>query len=187
MAPKGRTWQELTWNWAFSTGHLASDQKLAAAAEAAWPYAVLYAWTYLNDLNSAHDLMDYAIENTRGYYARHPDYPLEKFKWRMRSSLKRRAKQQASKRGFELQAASLLQLQEGLFSEPIAEQHVYAKELLEALSPFARTIANRRWLGYSWREIARALEMDHTVVRRAFFREVEKLLAELSRARRGSR
>lgn len=187
MRSKGRIWQELTWSWAFSTGDLASDQKLASAAQAAWPYAVLYAWTYLNDVDAAHDLMDYAIENTRGYYTRHPDYPFEKFKWRMKSSLKRRAKQQASNREHELQAGSLSELQDRVASEPIAEQYVYAKELLNALSPFAKTIANRRWLGYSWRDIARALEMDHTVIRRAFFREVEKLLGELSQAKGGSR
>jgi hypothetical protein len=40
-------------------------------------------------------------------------------------------------------------------------------------------------LGYSWREIADSLEMDHTVVRRAYFREVETLLNELSRSRGG--
>jgi hypothetical protein len=57
MPPKGRIWQELTWTWAFSTGHLASDQKLAAAAEAAWPYALLYAWTYLNDHDAAQHVL----------------------------------------------------------------------------------------------------------------------------------
>ena len=86
MPPKGRIWQELTWSWAFSTGHLASDQKLAAAAEAAWPYALLYAWTYLNDHDAAHDLMDHAIENTRDYAGRHADFPVEKLEWRMKST-----------------------------------------------------------------------------------------------------
>src|SRR5260370_38086934 len=89
MASKGRIWQELTWSWAFSTGHHASDQKLAAAAEAAWPYALLYAWTYLNDHDAAHDLMDHAIENTRNYAGRHADFSVEKLKWRMKSTLKR--------------------------------------------------------------------------------------------------
>ena len=46
--------------------------------------------------------------------------------------------------------------------------------------------ADRRWLGYSWREIAEdSLQMDLTVVRRAYFREVETLLNELSRSRGG--
>jgi DNA-directed RNA polymerase specialized sigma24 family protein len=103
----------------------------------------------------------------------------------MKSTLKRRAQQQAAKRRFEVQSGSLADLENVLVSQPEAEQQLYAKELLECFSPFARSIANRRWLGYSWREIADSLEMDHTVVRRAYFREVEALLNELSRSRGG--
>jgi hypothetical protein len=33
---------------------------------------------------------------------------------------------------------------------------------------------------YSWRQIAEQLEMDHTAVRRAYFREVESLPHDLS-------
>jgi DNA-directed RNA polymerase specialized sigma24 family protein len=62
-----------------------------------------------------------------------------------------------------------------------AEQKVYAKELFARLSPFAQSILKWRWLGYTWREIARHLEMDHTAVRRAYFREMEALLKSLSR------
>ena len=126
MPPKGRIWQELTWSWAFSTGHLASDQKLAAAAEAAWPYALLYAWTYLNDHDAAHDLMDHAIENTRDYAGRHADFPVEKLEWRMKSTLKRRAQQQAAKRRFEVQSGSLADFDNLLVCQPEAEQQVYA-------------------------------------------------------------
>ena len=39
MPPNGRSWQVLTWSWACTTGHPASDQVLEAAANAAWPYA----------------------------------------------------------------------------------------------------------------------------------------------------
>ena len=49
-------------------GHPASDQILDPAAKAAWPYALLCAWTYLNDRDSAHDLMDHAMRNARGYF-----------------------------------------------------------------------------------------------------------------------
>src|SRR5260370_1593931 len=180
MPPNGRIWQELTWSWAFSTGHLASDQNLAAAAEAAWPYALLYAWTYLNDHDACQDLMDHAIENTRDYAGRHADFPVEKLKWRMKSSLKRRAQQQAAKRRFEVQSGSLADLENVLVSQPEAEQQLYAKELLECLSPFARSIANRRWLGYSWREIADTLERDHTVVRPPYFNELTTFHDQLS-------
>ena len=105
----------------------------------------------------------------------------------MKSVLKRRAQQQVAKRRLEVQSGSLADLDDLLEPQPDAEQQVYARELLECLSPFARSIANRRWLGYSWREIADSLEMDHTVVRRAYFEEVETLLNELSRSRGGRR
>jgi hypothetical protein len=36
MQPHGRIWQELTWSWAYSTGHPTSDQRLEAAAKTAW-------------------------------------------------------------------------------------------------------------------------------------------------------
>jgi hypothetical protein len=35
MQPHGRIWQELTWSWAYSTGHPTSDQRLEAAAKTA--------------------------------------------------------------------------------------------------------------------------------------------------------
>jgi DNA-directed RNA polymerase specialized sigma24 family protein len=61
-----------------------------------------------------------------------------------------------------------------------AEQRVYANELFARLSPFAQSIMERRWLGYSWRKIAAHLDMDHTAVRRAYFRELEALRRALS-------
>jgi hypothetical protein len=63
MQPQGRIWQELTWSWAYSTGHPTSDQRLEAAAKAVWPYALFCAWTYLNDHAAAHDLLDHAVQN----------------------------------------------------------------------------------------------------------------------------
>ncbi len=71
MQPHGRIWQELTWSWAYSTGHPTSDQRLEAAAKTAWPYALLCAWTYLNDHAAAHDLMDHAVQNAFDYLGRH--------------------------------------------------------------------------------------------------------------------
>ena len=60
-----------------------------------------------------------------------------------------------------------------------AEQRIYASELLARLSPFAQSIVEWRWLGYSKRKIAEHLDMDHTAVRRAYSREVESLLSAL--------
>jgi DNA-directed RNA polymerase specialized sigma24 family protein len=62
------------------------------------------------------------------------------------------------------------------------EQKVYANELFARLSPFAQAIVEWRWLGYSWRKIAAHLDMDHTAVRRAYFRELEALCRALSQA-----
>jgi len=86
MQPHGRIWQELTWSWAYSTGHPTSDQRLEAAAKAAWPYALLCAWTYLNDHAAAHDLMDHAVQNTFDYLGRHTDCPDKKLAWRIKGA-----------------------------------------------------------------------------------------------------
>jgi hypothetical protein len=63
-----------------------------------------------------------------------------------------------------------------------AEQRVYVNELFAKLSPFAQSIVEWRWLGYSWRTIAEHLDMDHTAVRRAYLREMESLRYSLSQS-----
>lgn len=180
MPPKDRVTQELTWSWAFSTGDPAYDTLLEAAAQAAWPYAQLCAWTYLSDSDTAHDLMDHALQNAAGYLTRHPGRSVGKLTSRIKSVIRRWAKQLAAKKGRELSSGSVFDLDHFLASEPEAEQRVYANELLRRLSPFAQSIVKWRWIGYTWREIASHLEMDHTVVRRAYFREIESLLHNLS-------
>src|ERR1700691_1385886 len=142
MPPNGPSRQELTWSWVCSTGHPASDQALEAAAKAAWPYALLCAWTYLNDRDAAHDLMDHAVQNVSDYISRHPDAPSNKLTARMKSVLRRRAKQMAAVRHRELQYGSLLDLERINSGQPEAEQRVYANEMFARLSPFARSIVN---------------------------------------------
>jgi hypothetical protein len=180
MKPHSRIWQELTWSWASSTGNPASDQKLDAAANAAWPYAKLCAWTYLNDHAAAHDIMDHAVENASGYISRHANCPEEKLVLRFKSVIRRRARQQSAKWNREIQYGSLIDMEKLYIGQPEAEQRVYAIELFESLSPFAQSIVRWRALGLSWRKIAVHLEMDHTAVRRAYFREVESLLHDFS-------
>ena len=180
MPPKYSIGHGLTWSWAYTTGHPASDQRLDAAVKAAWSYTVFCAWTYFNDQDLAHDLMDSAVQKVAGYVARHPDSPPNKLTGRIKSAVRRRAKQLAGRRSHELACGSLLAFENVYASQPEAEQQVYATELLSRLSPFAQSIANGRWLGYSWREIARQFEMDHTAIRRAYFREMEALLRSLS-------
>jgi DNA-binding NarL/FixJ family response regulator len=153
---------------------------MEAAAIAAWPYAMFCAWTYLNDHAAAHDIMDHAVENVSGYISRHEDCSDKKLLSRTKSVIKRRARQEAAKRNREIQFGSLIDMEKLYIGQPEAEQRVYAIEIFERLSPFAQSIVRRRSLGYSWRKIAEDLEMDHTAVRRAYFREVETLLHDLS-------
>jgi hypothetical protein len=180
MTPKCSIGQGLTWSWAYSTGHPASDQRLDAAAKAAWSYAALCAWTYLNDRDSAHDLMDHAVQKVARYAAHRPDSPPNKLTGRIKSAIRRRAKQLAAARSRELSYGSLLALENLYIGQPEAEQRVFANELLACLSPFAQSIARWRTVGYSWREIASQFQMDHTAIRRAYFREIEALVKSLS-------
>ena len=126
--------------------------------------------------------MDHAVQNTFDYLVRHPGCSETKLLWRLKSVIKRRARQQLTRRRREIPSGSLLDL-EAMYAGPSdAEQRVYASELLARLSPFARSIAEWRQVGYSWRKIAQHLDMDHTTVRRAYFREVESLLNTFSQS-----
>ena len=99
---------------------------------------------------------------------------------RIKSVIKRRAQQQSAKRRLEIPHGSLIDMEKLYIGQPEAEQRVYGRELLERLSPVAQSIVKWRALGYSWRTIAEELEMDHTAVRRAYIREMELLLHDLS-------
>jgi hypothetical protein len=180
MESNGRIWQELTWSWASSTGNPALDQRLDAAAHAAWPYARFCAWTYFNDHPAAYDIMDHAVENASGYIARHPDFSDKKLLLRIKSVLRRRARQIAAKRSREILDGLFVDMEDLHVVQPEVEQRIYAYELLERLSPFAQSIVEWRSMDYSWREIGERAELDHTAVRRAYYREVESLLQDLS-------
>ena len=180
MQPQGSNWKEPTWNWASSTGSPASNEKLEAAAKAAWPYAIRCAWTYLYDHAAAYDLMDHAVENALRYLLRHAECSKMKLASRIKSVIKRRARQLSAKRRLEIPHWSLIDMEKLYIGQPEAEQRVYGRELLERLSPLAQSIVKWRALGYSWRKIAEDLEMDHTAVRRAYIREMESLLHDLS-------
>jgi len=126
--------------------------------------------------------MEHAVQNASRYLARHPDAPPEKLTSRIKSVIRRRARQLSARRSRELSFGSMHDMESLLAGELEAEKGVFAVELLSRMSPFARAIVNRRWNGYTWREIAGELEMDHTAVRRAYLRELEALLRELSRS-----
>ena len=182
MPPMEPHWEDLTWSWAWSTGHVASDQKLEPAAKAVWRYALLCAWTYLNDGDQAHDLMEHAVRNADDYLSRHPDSTEQKLTARIRSVIRRRAKQIAHRQRREVPSGSLLDLEHLLASGGEVEESAIAGELFSRLSPFAQSVLNRREFGYTWREIAAELDLDHTVVRRAYFRELQSFLRSLSRS-----
>ena len=121
------------------------------------------------------------------YPERHPDSPTKKLTWRLKSVIKRLAQQKAAKKAYEVPFASLIDLEHRYAESPDAERRVYANELLDRLSPVAQSIVKWRWLGYTWREIAKELEMDHTAVRRAFFREAESVLRSVPKSGDSSR
>lgn len=182
MSLKGSIGQELTWSGPLSTGQPACHQDLESSAKAAWPYAQLCARVYLNDPDAAHHLVDHAVQNVAGYIARHPNSTSEKLTSRIKSVIRRRAKHLAAGKIREVSFGSAVDLEQVYATEPSTEQMVYARELLARLSPFAQSIIKWRWVGYTWREIARELDLDHTVVRRAYFREMQTLLRSLSQA-----
>jgi DNA-directed RNA polymerase specialized sigma24 family protein len=124
--------------------------------------------------------MDHAVHNAYLYVTRHPDSTSEKLIARIKSVIRRRAKQLSARRSRELSSGSMLDMEHLMAGQLDAEERVYINELLSGLSPFARSIVNRRWHGYTWRQIAGELEMDHTAVRRAYLRELESLLQSLS-------
>jgi hypothetical protein len=143
---------------------------------------ILCAWTYLNDHAASRELMEHAVRNASSYVIRHPESPSDKLITRIKSIIRRRAKQLAAKRSRELAYGSMFDMEQFLIGELNAEARIYAAELLSRLTLFAQSIVNWRWHGYTWREIARELEIDHTVVRRAYLRELESLLQSLSRS-----
>ena len=180
MPPSEPHWEELTWSWACSTGHRTSDQKMEPAAKAAWPYALLCAWSYMNDRDAAHDLMEHAVRKADEYLGRHPDLPDQKLLGHLKSCIRRRAKQIARRQRREIAFGLLPELEHMVVGPSNAEQQVIAGELLARMSPVNQTVFTRRDLGYTWREIAAELELDHTVVRRAYFRELKSLLRSVS-------
>jgi hypothetical protein len=151
MPPRGRNWKELTWSWAYSTGHPASDQKLEAAAHAAWPYAFLCAWAYLNDHDAAVDLMDHAVQNASKYIVRNGDPPPNKLAARIKSVIRRRAGQLAAKRKRELPSGSMYDMEQN--TEPMKQSCFRAFPQRHNRSSIAagsdilggRSVENLRW------------------------------------------
>ncbi|HEY1755660.1 MAG TPA: hypothetical protein VGG72_09715 [Bryobacteraceae bacterium] len=131
--------------------------------------------------------MDHAVQNAADYLDRHPESPDWKLIARIKSVLRRRAKQIAHKHRLEIPCGSLFDLEQLLVEPSNLEQRSIAGELVSRLSPVVQSVHNQRQLGYTWREIAAELELDHTVVRRAYFRELKSLLRSVSPSGESSR
>ena len=124
--------------------------------------------------------MDRAVHNASQYLSRHIDAPEQKLTARIKSVIRRRARQLAAKRSRELPSGSMRDMEQLHVGHSEAEQRTYANELFSRLSPTAQSIFDWRALGYSWREIGGKLEMDHSAVRRAYFGELGLVLRSIS-------
>jgi hypothetical protein len=124
--------------------------------------------------------MDYAVQNASGYLGRHAACSDKTLLARIKSVIRRRARQEFAKHNREIPYGSLIDMEKLYVGQSGAEQRVYAIELYDRLSPIAQSIMDSRALGYSWRMIAEKFEMNHMAVQRAYFREVESLLQDSS-------
>jgi hypothetical protein len=128
---------------------------LEAAANAAWPYALLCAWTFLDDHAAAYDLMDHAIQNSTEYVARHPNATSVKVRARVKSEIRRHAKYQVNRQRREYPNGLAADFEAMCACQPDIEQHTYATEIFAGLavrtrdrqSALARIFLERDWAG----------------------------------------
>jgi DNA-directed RNA polymerase specialized sigma24 family protein len=100
---------------------------------------------------------------------------------RLRSQVRRVAKQKANRQRKEECVGSLLDMERDHRMSETSDltEMVLIKEIVGRLSPEARTVATWIWMGYSWREIGKTLDIDQDSVRLAFRREADRVLSEL--------
>ena len=151
------------------------------AAQSAWPYARRSAWSYLHDESMAAELLERAIEQISPFLKRSTSLPSpEKVTARLRSQVRRLAKQKAHRGRLELYKGSVLDLELlAPASAPTLDDQVFLDRFLALLSPYGRVIAQGIRLGLTWREIAKDFDTDHSTVRRAFRREADAALSRL--------
>jgi RNA polymerase sigma factor (sigma-70 family) len=184
MATRNPIDKDQMWSWIAPTTSAETNGMLKAAATATWSYALWCAWTYLHDRDAAFDLMDRAIENTAGYASRLNGTATEqRLIWRMRSVLKRLAKQEVKKHSLEVPYGLLADLESARSQAqqeiPKFEQAVETKDILKKLSPEARNILKWTAMGYSWRQIAKQLGVDRMTLRRTYDKEIATVLESL--------
>jgi len=169
--------------WYFGAQDRAVDDLFRRACALAWPYALLCATRYLHDIHAAYDLMDEAVSNAERYYERfNGNRTFSQIFYRVLSVLKRISKQRALN-NHEVPSGSLPDLERkarALSSKPEAEENAYVGQLLAQMSDRSRRITIWRIEGHTWRQIARKLSVNHAAVRRAYYRELRRLLSPAS-------
>jgi RNA polymerase sigma factor (sigma-70 family) len=169
--------------WYFGAQDRAVDDLFRRACALAWPYALLCATRYLHDIHAAYDLMDEAVSNAEQYYERfNGNRTFSQIFYRVLSVLKRISKQRGLNNR-EVPSGTLPDLERKanvLSSKPEAEQSAYVEELLARMTDRSRKIAIWRTEGHTWRQIAGKLKVNHAAVRRAYYRELRRLLSPAS-------
>ncbi|HEY6375632.1 MAG TPA: hypothetical protein VIX90_08920 [Edaphobacter sp.] len=157
--------------------------RLAAAAQATWPYAQISAWSYLHDETMAREILEDALDVVRSYALRFSSPPSqEKITARLRSQVRRIAKQKANRTRLVTPTGDLRDLERYASTEtPDPTDALLLEQVLTLLSPQAKEVATWIWMGYSWREIGRSFGIDHNTVRLAFRRETSAALIQLGR------
>jgi RNA polymerase sigma factor (sigma-70 family) len=166
--------------WYLGSQDRAVDALFRRVCALAWPYALLCATRYLHDVHAAYDLMDAAVSNAEEYYERfNGNRTFSQIFHRVLSVLKRISKQRALN-AHEVPSGSLPDLERKVHaptSQPEAEQSAYVRQLLAQMTDRSRKITIWRTEGHTWRQIAGKLKVNHAAVRRAYYRELRRLLS----------
>lgn len=167
------------WRWEASLDEFLKT-KLLTAAESCWSYARFSAWSYLHDESLATEVIEEALEIIQAYALRtSPSPTVEKLTSRLRSQIRRVAKQRAN-RLKEEPRGSLRELEMyARIDSPDPTDLLFLEQVLDLLSPQAKEVASWIRMGYSWREIGRFSGVDHNSVRKAFRREADAALIQL--------
>lgn len=169
--------------WYLGSPDRAVDALFRRVCSLAWPWALFCATHYLHDIHAAYDLMDAAVSNTERYFDRfHGERTANQLFNRMVSVLKRLSKQRLQKNR-EIPSGSLSDLEiysRELSARPDEEQAAYVGELFSQMTQRSQQITHWRLAGHSWRQIAEHLEVNHTTIRRAYHKELRRLMGPKS-------
>ncbi len=165
------------WRWG-SALEPSARKLLLEAVHRNHQYAAFVAWVKLHDHAMADVLIDAALDAVIPFVLRCTSLPMQsKVSARLRSQIRRVAKQKAHQvrleepKGLLYELAVLARGRAGDLSDTFL-----ISEICSELSPRARDVAEGIRQGYSWREIARSLNLSESSVRQSFRREVDAAL-----------